>query len=337
MKDKIVRSICYFSPVINTGIVSKLESIENILKENGYQIQTKRVCIPSSDYKSLEIFGENNILTSLGTIDYATANERFLELMQSKNLNFNIDLTDVSIGLEHVDFIFKIIRTNPNKTFDFTYVFNNKSSSPFFPSANYEKEGYSIGYQATNLAEGCKDIQEWLSKTKEMWMETTDIIVHEDNFLGIDSSIAPLGEGSSSLLNFLNSLGVSINQSVLNPIWTIFTNFIKTENPMPIGLNGLMLPCLEDFQLAREYEKGNFSLERNILISLMSGLGIDTYPIAVNESQEKLLPVLKLVQSLSRKYDKPLSIRFVSDGVAKVGESTNFKNQYLSDVVVQAI
>ena len=62
-----------------------------------------------------------------------------------------------------------------------------------------------------------------------------------------------------------------------------------------------MLPCLEDFELADEYEKGNFSIERNIFLSLQSGLGIDTYPIGINESPERILNILKIVQSLSNK------------------------------------
>jgi uncharacterized protein (UPF0210 family) len=98
-----------------------------------------------------------------------------------------------------------------------------------------------------------------------------------------------------------------------------------------------MFPCLEDFELALEYEQGDFSIERNLFLSLHSGLGIDTYPIGIDESPEKVLNVLKLTQALSNKYKKPLSIRFVSDGKAKIGDRTDFKNQYLKDVKVKAI
>lgn len=44
--------------------------------------------------------------------------------------------------------------------------------------------------------------------------------------------------------------------------------------------------------------------------------------------------ILRLTQQLSNKYKKPLSVRFVSDGQAKIGEKTAFKNQYLKDVTV---
>ena len=94
---------------------------------------------------------------------------------------------------------------------------------------------------------------------------------------------------------------------------------------------------IEDFELADEYEKGNFSIERNIYVSLHSGLGIDTYPIGVNESPDRVIEILKLLQALSNKYKKPLSCRFVSDGVAEIGEMTNFKNEYLKDVTVRQL
>lgn len=115
------------------------------------------------------------------------------------------------------------------------------------------------------------------------------------------------------------------------------TKFIKEENPHPVGLNGLMFPCLEDFELAEEYEKGEFTVERNVYLSLHSGLGIDTYPIAFDEKIERVVEILRLVQGFSNKYNKPLSARFVSDGKAKVGEKTDFQNQYLKDVVIRSL
>ncbi|MCX6789510.1 MAG: hypothetical protein NTZ42_02775 [Candidatus Gribaldobacteria bacterium] len=46
---------------------------------------------------------------------------------------------------------------------------------------------------------------------------------------------------------------------------------------------------------------------------------------------------MRLMQQLSNKYKKPLSARFVSDGQAKIGEKTDFKNQYLKDVIVREL
>jgi len=98
-----------------------------------------------------------------------------------------------------------------------------------------------------------------------------------------------------------------------------------------------MLPCLEDFELAEEYEAGRFSIERNTFLALHSGLGIDTYPIGIDENPKRVLQVLCLLQKLSAKYKKPLSARFVSDGKAKTGEFSDFQNPYLKDVRVRPL
>ena len=99
----------------------------------------------------------------------------------------------------------------------------------------------------------------------------------------------------------------------------------------------MMLPCLEDFEQADEYEAGKFTIERNIFLSMHSGLGIDTYPIDIDEKPERVLEILKLIQSLFNKHNKPLSARFVSDGKAKIGEQTDYQNQYLKYCVIRPL
>ncbi len=229
------------------------------------------------------------------------------------------------------------MRENPEKMFHFAYVFNNELSSPYFPSSAYKKDGFTIGLQVTDLSQDCSCLEDWLQQIKKTWSEICHIFKDEKDFLGIDSSVAPLFEGKSSLVNFVKKIHGQFNQSILTNTYLKITKFIKEQNPKPIGLCGIMFPCLEDFELAKEYENGNFGLERNLFLALHSGLGIDTYPIGIDEKIEKILDVLKLVQGLSGKYKKPLSIRFVSDGKAKIGQKTDFKNQYLKDVVVRSI
>jgi len=85
-------------------------------------------------------------------------------------------------------------------------------------------------------------------------------------YLGIDSSIVPIFDGKGSFINFLNKLNIDFNNSTTTDLYLKITDFIKKEDPKPIGLCGLMFPCLEDFELAKEYEKGNLSIERNIFI-----------------------------------------------------------------------
>jgi Uncharacterized conserved protein len=275
-------------------------------------------------------------MLGIGTVSFEEAST-IKQLFYDSRVSMNIDLTNDLIVMKHVEFIFDLINNAPGKMFDFAYVFNNSDNSPFFPAANYDLKGFSIGLQSPNLASSVSSVDEWLNRKKSVWKEINQIFENNDDFLGIDASTAPLYRGDGSLIGFIEKLGYNFTESTTTDIWTRITNFINDENTNSIGLNGLMLPCLEDFELADEYEKGNFSIERNIFLSLQSGLGIDTYPIGIDESPKRVLNILKTIQSLSNKYDKPLSVRFVSDGKAKIGNRTKEEKQILKDVIIRKL
>ena len=337
-ENKIIRSICYFSDNPNNKITEKISNIGKKLEKRGYVIQTKRICSAGKDIEKLnQIFNNKGLLLAVGSLGLEDTEKQLDSFYSANSLSFNIELSNKQIEEKYVEVLFDIIKNKPANTFNFTYVFNNKNSSPYFPSANYEKNGFSIGLQPTNLSENCNTLDEWLCEMKKVWLEIFELFKDESDFLGIDSSIAPLFSEKQSLVNFVNKTGVTFSESVITDFYIKITKFIKEENPKPVGLCGLMFPCLEDFELADEYEKGNFSIERNIYLSLHSGLGIDTYPIGIDEDHNNVLGILCLIQGLSNKYNKPLSVRFVSDGKAKIGEKTDFQNKYLKDVIVKKL
>jgi len=168
----------------------------------------------------------------------------------------------------------------------------------------------------------------------ESCQELNELFSSEEAFLGIDSSVAPLFTDESSLINFISRLGMDFSQSVVTNTYMKITKHLKEGNPKPVGLCGLMFPCLEDFELAKEYENNNFSIERNLFLSLHSGMGIDTYPIGVDEKPDNVVSILKTIQGVSNKHRKPLAARFISDGKSRIGDLTNFNNQYLKDVKI---
>jgi len=337
--NKIIRTICYFTDNPTPKTFALLDKIGEPLLAAGYEIQTKRVCSSSiKKIKELDLkFTDESHCFAVGTLDVEEVRAQLDGLLATKDVSFNIDLTQKRIEQADAQILFEIIEREPRKTANFAYVFNNEPQTPFFPSASYQRDGFSIGLQPTDLSEDCQTLDEWLSKLKSAWDEIFEICKKDGGFLGIDSSIAPLFREKGSLVNFIKRLGFDFSQSVTTDTYLKVTNFIKGYNPKPVGLCGLMFPCLEDFELADEYEKGNFSIERNVYLALHSGLGIDTYPIGIDERPEMVLGVLNLVQGLSNKYKKPLSVRFVSDGRAKVGENSDFKISYLRDVVVKAL
>ena len=331
MKNKIIRTIALFSAVPTESEIVRLKQLRKRAESAGFEVQTIRLISQNLGFKEFERkIKDPEILLGLGTIDYQKALTSIEEFYRSERIDFNINSTNPQL-------LFELMKHQPAKTFHFTYVFENPDSSPYFPSANYAQDGFSVGLQSTDLSEDCKNLDEYLEKLKAVYQELMNLFDAETDFLGIDSSIAPLFEGKSSFVNLVKRLSGDFKAAATTDFFVRITNFIKNDNPKPIGLCGLMLPALEDFELAAEYEKGEFSIERNIFLSLHSGLGIDTYPIGIDEKPERVEQVLKLLEALAEKHNKPLSARFVSDGKARIGQKTDFKNQYLKDVVVRSL
>lgn len=337
MQNKIIRTVCLFTSSLTHEDISRINTLAAQLEKKDFTIQTKRICVGNKNIENLISFDDSSLFLSLGTLTYNEILPLLSDFYSSNNISFNMDLTNSVIEESHVQVLFDIIKNNARKTFNFTYVFNNAHSSPFFPSATYHSNGFSLGLQPTDLSEGCNSVREWLERLKSVWNEIYDLCSNDPSFIGIDSSIAPLFQGQSSFINFIKRLGLSFPNSTTTDTYVKITKYIKEENPKVAGLCGLMFPCLEDFELADEYEKGEFSLERNIYLSLHSGLGIDTYPMGVDENPQRVLEILQLIQALSNKYKKPLSTRFVSDGHARIGDMSNFENQYLKDITIRSL
>lgn len=336
-QQKVIRSVCYFTRQLHTDILARLDEAHRKLVHHGYTVQTRRICTVEMAIEDVSALPpEASIFLSVGTLDRERARALLESFMRVRNVSFTLDITR---GVEptDVEVLSEIVRRAPQNTFNFAYVANNRVSSPFFPSANYARDGLAIGLQSTDLAADCSGLEAWLRAMQVVWNELAALFGNQPDFLGIDSSVAPMFRGQSSLVHFIKRVCGSFPRSVTTDTYLTITNFLQVENPKPVGLCGVMFPCLEDFELAEEYEAGNFSIERNLFLALHCGLGIDTYPIGVDESPERILEVLRLLQGLSAKYGKPLLARFVSDGRARMGERTTFHNPYLQNVVVRKL
>jgi len=336
--NKVARTVTYFADEYSEEILNKLQEKTSKLEHAGFTVQTTRICFQK--VIDIDLILDNvpiDVMLSIGTLDLQNDTDLIEKCIESGRIAFNVELGSQEISDHHVGLLFRIMNEKPEFAFNFTYVFNNAPSSPYFPSANYQKNGFGIGLQPTDLSVGTDNLADWLENMKSTWNEIHELYKDDPGYLGIDSSIAPLFEGESSLINYIDRITDGFPSSVTSNIYTKITKFIKADNPKPLGLSGLMFPCLEDFELASYYEKGEFSIERNVFLSLHSGLGIDTYPIGVNENPGRVKEVLNLIKALSNKYLKPLSARFVSDGKARIGDKSDFKNQYLKDVTIREL
>lgn len=335
---KVIRTVCLFADHPSEGALARLEHLSDALSSRGFSVQTRRVCSPDMPRVfEMDRRTDKPVLFSIGMQTYDRALSILPEFLSAKTVNFNVDLTSEHIETRHTGLLSSVIRENAGKAFNFAYTFNNAASTPYFPAASYDTNGFAVGLQSTDLSEGCSTIEAWLDRMKAAWSEIDAVCSSEKGFLGIDTSIAPLFAGRGSFINFIKRTGRDFGSSVTTGVYLRIARFIQEAYPKKVGLCGLMFPCLEDFELAAEYEQGNFTIERNVFLSLHSGLGIDAYPIGVDERPERIAEVLTLLQGLSNKYRKPLSARFVSDGKAGIGQLTHFGNPYLKDVVVRPL
>jgi hypothetical protein len=336
--NRIIRTICVFADAVTQHEVDLLNTITDLLQHNHFTVQTRRICL--SRYHAEvdeELINEHKLMVGFGSLSRTEFAKIFPHFLTTHQKRLTLNLTHGEISRDDIEPLFAMIRQRPESTFGFAFGFNLPVSSPFFPSATFGQRGFSIGLQATDLAEGSQTREAWFSAMKTTWDELDRLLSPFQEYLGIDSSVAPLHSGPSSLIHYVRQLGLSFSHSTTTDFYTSISSFIKTHNPRPIGLCGLMFPCLEDFELAEEYEGGNFSIERNLFLSLHCGLGIDTYPIGIDQEQGRVLEIARLTQQLSKRFHKPLTIRLVSDGKATIGMRSNYGNTYLKDVIIRPL
>ena len=337
MPHAIVRSLCLFTDRLDPGDAARLDRLATRIEEAGFTLQTRRICVTGHGPAEVEAcYGDGVRFLSVGQLDRAGLSRHFDALLATDNVACNL-APDGAVTEEDVAWLYRLVNAQPGQTFGFAYTFANAPGSPFFPSASWAGNGFALGLQPTDLAAGCTTPGAWLNRVREAWLALQALFADQSDFLGIDGSIAPLWDDPGSLVGHVRRWAGSFERAVTSDLFLRITGFLREANPCPVGLNGLMLPCLEDRQLAGEYEQGRFPIERNLFLAMHCGLGIDTYPLGTDESPERVLEILQLVQALAARHAKPLSVRLVSDGHARIGERSGFGNRYLHDVVVRKL
>ena len=255
MSNKIIRTICYFQKDPNEQTFQKLDELESLFKKSGFEVQTKRLCSPNIE-KIIELdktYSAKGYFLSTGTVD----KDKIDILLRTNNIAFNYDLTNKEINLQDVDILFNIIKNAPAKTFNFTYVFNNPTSSPFFPAAHYENDGFTVGFQPTDLAEGCKTINEWLLKMKKTWFQSIDRLkIKKPIFIKMPISI--------SNKEFVSLLNVISKYKIIKGV--IIGNLFKDRNSL-----------LLDRREVKKFKVGYFSSSKEPYGNVVSSIITSTF------------------------------------------------------------
>ncbi len=104
-----------------------------------------------------------------------------------------------------------------------------------------------------------------------------------------------------------------------------------------IGLNGLMLPVLEDLVLAQRAAEGSLTVKDLLLFSSVCGTGLDTVPLPGDVAAETLAALLTDVASLSLRLNKPLTARLMPIPGKQAGDPIHFDFSYFADGAVMAL
>ncbi len=224
---------------------------------------------------------------------------------------------------------------------------NCQPGIPFFPVSYHNEDdfefSFSLGLESGDLARlafsAAKNMEEAEKNFEQILNENLtkiEVIAEKISntfkckYIGIDSSLAPALDKTSSIAYSYESLGLGkFGSPGTLAISAMITRVLKDVPVRLCGYSGLMLPVCEDIGLAERANEGTYNLTNLLLYSAVCGCGLDTVPLPGDISVEKLEAILLDVASLALKLDKPLSARLFPIPGKKAGEMTIFDSPYL--------
>lgn len=173
-----------------------------------------------------------------------------------------------------------------------------------------------IEHHATNLTTIAESISE----------ETGDL------FIGIDFTLAPYPNEHQSIGAAMERMGVpAVGLHGSLAATAILTNIIDQAQFRRTGFNGVMLPLLEDANLAASAVNGVLSLTDLLLYSTVCGTGLDTIPLPGDISSAEISAILLDLAVLASCLDKPLTARLMPIPGKLAGDMTSFDFEYFAN------
>jgi uncharacterized protein (UPF0210 family) len=222
----------------------------------------------------------------------------------------------------------------------FAALANVPAGSPFFPAAYHvgSKPTFAIAPQAADLAvdaftnassvaEGSRKLTESIETHARALTKIAQKLArkHDIAFTGIDFSLAPFPSEAESLGTALERMGVpAIGMQGSLAAAAILTHAIDSAKFTRVGFNGLLLPPLEDFTLAKRAAEGGLTISDLLMYSAVCGTGLDTVPLPGNASVQQLEAVLLDLAALALRLDKPLTARLMPIPGKTAGDETSF-------------
>ena len=341
---------------------------------NGYEVQTTRVSCQiwdeardidailtlESDAQALGIEFLN-----LGTI---LPEKRYTEthlgrvadvIVQSEMLFATVTLTTQSghVASDITENTAEIIQQIAHRTdagygnLRFAALMNCPPNTPFFPAAYWHdaRTNFSVGWQAIDLVQdaftdapnlevGLQNLKTVMEAEGQKIVALAQTLAQEwgIKFVGIDASLAPMGDDSIAYAMEQQLPGYFGERGTL----TVAAGLTRTLQSLALplcGYSGLMLPVLEDVGLGERSKAGYFNLDSLLLYSTVCGTGLDTIPIPGDASTSQLAAILTDVATLSIQLSKPLSVRLFPVPGCNADCMTEFDSPYLTNTTVMQI
>jgi uncharacterized protein (UPF0210 family) len=235
----------------------------------------------------------------------------------------------------------------------FAALANVAPGAPFFPAAYAGQEipAFAIASEAADLAvqafsqaSSLQEAVKTLVRSVERHGHRLESVAEElarqsgVRFGGLDLTLAPFPEEGRSLGTALERLGVTatgLHGSLAAS--AILADALDRAHYQRAGFNGLMLPVLEDWTLARRAADGNLTVKDLLLYATVCGTGLDTIPLPGDTSREGLTAILLDLAALSQRLDKPLTARLMPIHGKQAGDPTNFDFPYFANSRVMAL
>jgi len=224
-------------------------------------------------------------------------------------------------------------------------------NSPFFPAAYHDSFGrqFAVGVESASVvAEVLAQRQDPATMRRaivaQLGLALNSVdgfgsILDEQtgwDFLGIDLSPAPAKDDSIGAA-IETASGAKLGAPGTLSIVAVITGALNDIMLKKIGLNGLMLPVLEDSRIAQRWGEGALTLDDLLSYSSVCATGLDAVPLPGDVSVEEIERILGDVASLSVKWSKPLTARLLPVQGKRAGDRTGFDDPRLVNTTLQPL
>jgi uncharacterized protein (UPF0210 family) len=235
----------------------------------------------------------------------------------------------------------------------FAALANVPPGSPFFPAAYHDggAPAFALATEAADLAVDAFGAARSLAQARQNLIAAIEQHARQleagiagvtaeygIRYMGLDFTLAPFPAQAQSIGAALERLGVPAlgwHGSLAAAAFLVDT--LHRAQYTNTGFNGLMLPLLEDWTLARRAAEGHLTVTDLLLYSAVCGTGLDTIPLPGDTDPDGLAAVLLDLASLSARLSKPLTARLLPIPGKRAGEMTAFDFPFFANSRVLAL